>query len=113
MEARAIARHVHISPTKVRQVVDLIRGKQIDEATAMLSLMPQKASRIVLKVVDSAAANAEHNLELDRDGLYVSEVYVDQGPIHKRIRPRARGRADRISKRTSHITVVVAESGQQ
>lgn len=111
MEARAIARHVRISPTKVRHVVDLIRGKRVEDAEAMLTLMPQNASKIVLKVVRSAAANAETNLELDRSALFISEAYVDQGPTLKRIRPRARGRADRIKKRTSHITVVVAESG--
>lgn len=109
MEARAVARYVRISPRKARQVVDLIRGKQLDEAMAVLQLTPKAAARIVSKVVQSAAANAEHNLELNPDTLYVSKAYVDQGPTIKRIRPRARGMADRIRKRTSHITVVLAE----
>lgn len=112
MEAKAIARHVRISPTKVRQVVDLIRGKSVAEAVAILKFTPKAASRVVLKVVRSAAANAETNLELDQDRLYVARAYVDQGPTQKRIIPRARGRADRIRKRTSHITVVVAESAE-
>lgn len=109
MEARAVARHVRISPRKARQVVDLIRGKDVDEALAMLQVTPKGASQIVSKVVRSAAANAENNLDLVSDALYVSEAFVDQGPTMKRIRPRARGMADRIRKRTSHITVVVAE----
>ena len=109
MEARAVARYVRISPRKARQVVDLIRGKDLREALAILELTPKGASRIVSKVVRSAAANAENNLELNPDTLYVSKAYVDQGPTLKRIMPRARGSADRIRKRTSHITVVVAE----
>lgn len=109
MEAKAVARHVRISPRKARQVVDLIRGRGVDEALAILQLTPKGASRIVSKVVRSAAANAETNLELNGDALFVSKAYVDEGPTLKRIRPRARGMADRIRKRTSHITVVVAE----
>ena len=109
MEAKAIARYVRISPRKARQVVDLIRGKDLREALAILELTPKAASRIVSKVVRSAAANAENNLELDPSTLYVARAYVDQGPTLKRIMPRARGSADRIRKRTSHITVVLAE----
>lgn len=109
MEAKAIARHIRISPRKARQVVDLIRGKDLQEALAILENTPKGASRIVSKVVRSAAANAENNLELDPDNLYVSKAYVDEGPTMKRIMPRARGSADRIRKRTSHITVVLAE----
>ncbi|HLS91123.1 MAG TPA: 50S ribosomal protein L22 [Limnochordia bacterium] len=109
MEARAVARYVRISPRKARQVVNLIRGKDVAEALAILELTPKRASRIVSKVVRSAVANAENNLELNPDSLYVSKAYVDQGPTLKRIMPRARGAADRIRKRTSHITVVVAE----
>ena len=90
MEAKAIARHIRISPRKARQVVDLIRGKDLQEALAILELTPKGASRIVSKVVRSAAANAENNLELDPDTLYVSRAYVDQGPTMKRIMPRAR-----------------------
>jgi len=109
MEARAVARYVRISPRKARQVVDLIRGKSLQEALAILELTPKRASRIVSKVVRSAAANAENNFELDPDKLYVAKAYVDQGPTLKRILPRARGAADRIRKRTSHITVILAE----
>jgi len=109
MEAKAIARHVRISPRKARQVVDLIRGKGVDEALAILRLTPKGASRIVSKVVRSAAANAENNLDMNFDSLYVAKAFVDQGPTMKRIMPRARGMADRIRKRTSHITVVVSE----
>lgn len=109
MEARAVARHVRISPRKARQVVDLIRGKDVEEALAILQVTPKGASQIVSKVLKSAAANAENNLDLPSDTLYVSQAFVDQGPTMKRIRPRARGMADRIRRRTSHITVVVAE----
>lgn len=109
MEAKAVARHVRISPYKVRQVVDLIRGKSVNEALAILQLTPKRASRVVAKVVRSAAANAEHNYELNPDDLVVARAYVDQGPVLKRVIPRARGMADRIRRRTSHITVVLAE----
>jgi len=109
VEARAVARHVRISPRKARQVVDLIRGKDLQEALAILELTPKAASKIVSKVVRSAAANAENNHEMDPDSLYVAKAYVDQGPALKRIRPHARGRAGLVMKRTSHITVVLAE----
>ena len=109
MEARAVARYVRVSPRKARQIVDQIRGKSLAEALALLELSPKGASRIVSKVVRSAAANAENNLELNTDELYVARAYVDQGPALKRVMPRARGMADRIRKRTSHITVVLAE----
>lgn len=109
MEAKAVARHVRISPRKARQVVDLIRGKDVDEALAILQVTPQGGSPIVEKVVKSAVANAENNYDMDIDSLYVAECYVDQGPTMKRIRPRARGMANRIRKRTSHITVILRE----
>jgi len=109
MEARATARYVRMSPRKVRQVVDLIRNKDVDEALAILSMTPQAASSVIEKVVKSAMANAENNYDMDPDLLYVAECYVDQGPTLKRFRPRARGMADRIRKRTSHITVVLQE----
>lgn len=109
MEAKAIARYVRITPRKARQVIDLIRGKDLREALAILELTPKAASRVVSKVVRSAAANAENNLELNPDNLYIAKAYVDQGPSMKRIMPRARGAADRIRKRLSHITVVLAE----
>ncbi len=109
MEARAVARHVRISPRKARQVVDLIRGKSVKEAMAILEHTPKAASKVVAKVVRSAAANAENNYDMNPDDLFVSKAYVDQGPVLKRIQPRARGMAYRIRRRTSHITVVVAE----
>ncbi len=109
MEAKAIARHVRISPKKVRPVMDLIKGKGVDEALAVLRFTPNRAARAVAKVVQSATANAEHNLELARDTLHVSQAYVDSGPSVRRMQARARGRADMIKKRSSHITVVVAE----
>jgi len=109
MEAKAIARQVRIAPRKVRLVVDLIRGKQVGEAIAILAHTPKAASPVVEKVLKSAIANAEHNYEMDPNSLVVSQVFVDEGPTLKRFRPRAMGRASRINKRTSHITVVVSE----
>lgn len=108
-EARAIAKYIRISPRKVREVVDLIRGKDIREALAILKYTPRRASAPISKVVQSAAANAEHNYEMNKDNLYVAECFVDQGPIIKRFQPRAMGRADTMRRRTSHITVVVKE----
>lgn len=109
MQAKAIARTVRIAPRKVRLVVDLIRGKKVGEAIAILKHTPKAASPVVEKVLNSALANADHNYNMDLDNLYVTEVYVDGGPVLKRFRPRAQGRAFRIHKRTSHITVVVGE----
>ena len=105
--ARAQARFVRITPMKARRVVDLIRGLPADQARNVLTFAPQAASETVAKVLASAVANAEHNERLDPDTLWVSEAYVDEGPTMKRFRPRAQGRAYRIRKRTSHITVVV------
>ncbi len=109
MQAKAIARYVRIAPRKVQLVVDLIRGKQVGEAIAILRHTPKAASPIVEKVLNSAIANAEHNYSLDANKLVISEAYVNQGPTLKRFRPRAMGSASRINKRTSHITVVVSE----
>lgn len=109
MEVKAIAKQVRIAPRKVRLVVDLIRGKHVGEALAILAHTPKAASPVVEKVLKSAIANAEHNNELDPNSLVVSKVFVDEGPTLKRFRPRAMGRASRINKRTSHITVVVSE----
>ena len=109
MEARAVARYGLISPLKARQVTKLIQGKPLEEALMVLRFAPQKAARLVEKVVKSAAANAEANHDLNTDELFVSSAYVDEGPSLKRIRPRARGRADRYVKRMSHITVVLRE----
>jgi len=113
MEAKAKARFVRVTPQKARRVVDLIRGKQAGEAVAVLKFAPQAAGETVLKVVESAIANARVKAEraseaFDEQNLVVAEVYVDEGPTLKRFRPRAQGRASQILKRTSHITVVVA-----
>lgn len=109
MEAKAIAKFVRVSPRKARMVIDLIRGKKVDEALAILRYTPNKASYAVSKVVKSAAANAEHNQEMIKDDLIVSACFVDQGPALKRYNPRAMGRADTKKRRTSHITVVVGD----
>ena len=106
--ARAVARHVRVSPMKARRVVNLVRGLPAKEALTVLRFAPQAASEPVYKVLASAVANAENNLDLDPETLWVSVAYVDEGPTLKRFRPRAQGRAYRIRKRTSHITVVVA-----
>jgi large subunit ribosomal protein L22 len=105
--ARAIARHVRISPTKARRVINLVRGLPAKEALTVLQFAPQAASEPVYKVLASAIANAENNERLDPDSLLVSEAYVDEGPTVKRFRPRAQGRAFRIRKRTCHITIEV------
>ena len=107
--ATAVARYVHISPTKARRVIDLVRGKSVAEALDILRWAPQDASEPVAKVIASAVANAQNNAGLDPATLVVATVYADGGPTAKRIRPRAQGRAFRIRKRTSHITIVVAE----
>ncbi|WP_019123534.1 50S ribosomal protein L22 [Brevibacillus massiliensis] len=109
MEAKAVARYIRVAPRKVRLVVDLIRGKQVGEALAILKHTPKAASPIVEKLIKSAIANAEHNNEMDPNNLVVGKIFVDQGPTLKRFRPRAMGRASRINKRTSHITVVLNE----
>ncbi|MFD0944139.1 50S ribosomal protein L22 [Savagea faecisuis] len=108
-QAKATAQTVRIAPRKVRLVVDLIRGKKVGEAIAILQLTPRAASPVVEKLLKSAIANAEHNYEMNAEDLFVSEVFVDEGPTMKRFRPRAQGRASGINKRTSHITLVVSE----
>jgi large subunit ribosomal protein L22 len=105
--ATAVARFVRVSPTKARRVIDLVRGKSVSEALDILRWAPQAASEPVAKVIASAAANAQNNEGLDPSTLVVATVYADEGPTAKRIRPRAQGRAFRIRKRTSHITVIV------
>jgi large subunit ribosomal protein L22 len=109
MQAKAVARTVRIAARKVRLVADLIRGKEVGEAIAILRLTPKAASPVVEKVLKSAIANAEHNYEMDINNLVISEAYVNEGPTLKRFRPRAMGRASAINKRTSHITIVVSE----
>jgi len=109
--AHAIARHVRISASKARRVVNLVRGMPAREALTVLQFAPQAASEPVYKVLASAIANAENNERLDPDALLVAEAYVDEGPTLKRFRPRAQGRAYRIRKRTCHITIVVESVG--
>ena len=103
----AVARYVRISSRKAKIVLDLIRGKKVDEAQAILMYTPKSAAPVALKVLNSAIANAENNLELNRDSLYVAETYANQGPTLKRYWPHSHGRADQILKRTSHITIVL------
>ncbi|MCZ7532102.1 MAG: 50S ribosomal protein L22 [Acidimicrobiia bacterium] len=109
MNARAQAKYIRESPYKVRRVLDLVRGLPVDEAQAVLQFTNRKAATTIKKVLDSAVANAEHNFALDAEELFVAEAYADEGPTLKRWRPRARGRATQILKRTSHITIVVAD----
>ena len=108
-EAKAVARYMRISSRKVRIVGDLIRNKSVGEAYGILKNTPKAASEILTKLLKSAAANAENNFNMDPERLYISEIYANQGPTLKRIRPRAQGRAFQIRKRTSHITIVVKE----
>ncbi len=109
MEVKAVGKYIRISPHKVRQVVDLIRGKNVGEAISILKFTPKRSAAIVEKVIRSAAANAEHNYDMDPEQLYVIRAYVDEGPTWKRIKPRAMGRADLRRRRTSHVTVILSE----
>lgn len=109
MEVKAIARYVRISPQKVRKIVGAVKGKQVESGLNALRFMPQKATDIVEKVLRSAIANAENNNDLDIDSLIIKNIIVDPGPTLKRFRARARGRGTRILKRSSHITVIVAD----
>ncbi|MBC7326682.1 50S ribosomal protein L22 [bacterium] len=109
MEARAVARYVRMSPLKGRRVALLVKGKNVKEAEAMLELLATKPARIIKDVLKSAVANAQNNHNMDPDRLRVKNVLIDKGPFLKRIRPRAMGRAYRIMKPTSHITVIVEE----
>jgi len=110
MEAKAQVTYVRISPRKVKIVLDLIRNKPVDEAQAIVKFTPKAACEPVAKLLKSAIANAENNYNMDRNSLYVAQAMVCPGPIMKRIRPRTQGRAYRIEKRTSHITVVLKEA---
>lgn len=109
MEARAYLRNVRIAPRKVKVVCDLVRGKSAAEANAIMMNTPKAASELLIKLLKSAVANAENNHNMDPEKLYVAEVSVSPGPVLKRIRPRSHGRAFRILKRTSHITLVLKE----
>ena len=104
---RAVAKYVRVSPRKVQIVIDLIRGKKVDDALAILMYTPKSAAPVVEKLLNSAIANAENNLEMNRDDLYVAEVYANQGPTLKRYWARSHGCADLIKKHTSHITIVL------
>jgi large subunit ribosomal protein L22 len=110
MEAKAVAKNIRISPQKARLVGDLVRGNNVESAINTLRFMPKKAARIIRKLIESAVANANQNEAIDVDTLYIKTVFVDGGPMLKRIRPRAMGRATKILKRSSHITVVLDEA---
>jgi len=109
LEVNATAKYLRISPRKARLVVDLVRGKSVREAEAILRITPNKGAEFAAKVLKSAVANAENNLSLDKDDLIVKKAYVDEGPSLRRFKPRAQGRADRMLHRMSHITIVVGE----
>ena len=109
MEVRAVAKYVRISPTKIRRVAIAIKGKPVEDALNLLGYMPQRSAKILAKVIRSAVANADQKPDIDVDSLSVSNIAVNQGPSLKRFRPRAMGRATRILKRTSHVTIVLAE----
>lgn len=109
MEARAIAKYVRIAPRKVNLVAAEIRGKSVDEALAILKFTPKRGADVLEKVVKSALANAENNFDMDKEKLYVSEAYANQGPTLKRWRPRSQGRAYKILKRSSHVGIVLKE----
>ena len=108
-EAKAVAKYIRIAPRKIRVVLDIIRGKNANDALDILRYTPKVGSEVLMKVLKSAIANAENNFGLNPDYLYVSEGYVDQGPTLKRIHPRSRGQAFKILKRSSHVTLVVKE----
>ena len=109
MEARAIAKYVDVSPRKTRLIVDAVRGRPVKQALALLEYMPNKGAGPVRKVIQSAAANAENNHAMDVDTLFISAIFVNEGPTQRRFRPRAHGRVSPLLKRSSHITAVVAE----
>jgi len=109
MQARATGKYMRISPQKVRSIVGAVKGQPVEAGLNQLKFMPQKASGVVEKVLRSALANADQQGEMDIDSLMIKNIIVNEGPMLKRFRPRARGRATRILKRTSHITVIVAE----
>lgn len=109
MLARAVVRHVRMSPRKMRIIADMVRGKRVDEAMNLLRVMPKKAAVVIRKLLVSAVANAEHQGEQDVDSLLVSGCSIDNGPILKRWMPRAMGRANRVQHRTSHVTIVVEQ----
>jgi large subunit ribosomal protein L22 len=109
MEAKAVARYVRIPPQKVRLIMDEVRGKKVEAALRALTFSPQKGARLLRKLINSAVANAEANKEVDVDTLFIKKIFADQGPTMKRFRPRAMGRATRVIKRMSHLTVILDE----
>lgn len=109
MRATAVLKNIHISPQKARLVADQVRGLPVDKAVNLLEFSPKKGAHFIKKVLESAMANAEHNLGADIDSLKVNTIFVDAGPTAKRFHARARGRGNQIIKRTSHVTVVVSE----
>ncbi|MEJ6949578.1 50S ribosomal protein L22 [Natronospora cellulosivora (SeqCode)] len=113
MEAKAHAKYIRVSPRKARQVMDLIRGKNIGDAVAILKNTPRKASKLIEKVLHSAVSNAENNHDMIADELFIKEAYVNEGPTMKRWRPRAQGMASPIRKRTSHISIVVSDEKKE
>jgi large subunit ribosomal protein L22 len=106
-QVKAIGKYLRISPKKVMKITGAVKGKSVEQAAGMLKFMPQKAAALLLKILNSSIANAEENNQLDIDDLIVKNIIVDGGPVLKRFRARARGRANRILKRTSHITVIL------
>ena len=112
MEVKAVAKYMRISPRKVRVLIDSIKGKSAEKGLDHVKFMPQKGARMLEKLIRSAVANADQNPNVDVDSLVIRNIYVDQGPTLKRFRARARGRGSRILKRTSHITVILAESNE-
>ena len=109
MKSSAIARYVRVSPRKVRLIMNQIRGKKVEEALNLLSFAPQKGAKMLRKLINSVLANAQQDSDVDVDNLYINRIFADEGPVLKRFRPRAMGRATRILKRTSHLTVVLDE----
>ena len=109
MESRAVIKYVRISPRKVRLIMNQIRGKRVEKALNLISFAPQKGAFLLKKVINSAVANAGQNSDIDVDNLYIKRIFADGGPSLKRFRPRAMGRATKIRKRTSHLTVILDE----
>jgi large subunit ribosomal protein L22 len=112
MQTQSVLKFVRLSPQKARLVADLVRGKKVDEAINILKFANKKAAGVIKKVLDSAIANAENNNGADVDELKVKEIFIDEGPVMKRTMPRAKGSADRITKRTSHITIRVSDEAK-
>jgi large subunit ribosomal protein L22 len=113
LEAKAVEKFIRISPRKLRYVADIIRAKRVDDAVDLLTFTTKKAALIIRKAVQSAAANATENHKMKEDDLVVEKIFINEGPILKRFRPRARGRATKIRKRTSHLTVIVSDGREE